>query len=133
MKKNKDITKEDKQLLFIDLSARLPWRVKCFHPYGVGELDSIEVKDYGIHVTFKTPDDNYYSIEECKPYLRKLSSMTKEEKKELWELLKKLGLPADAKRLDWFNKKHFDYRINENGEGLIERGLALEAPEGMYG
>jgi hypothetical protein len=28
--------------------------------------------------------------------------------------------------IDWFNAHHFDYR------GLIERGLALEAPEGMY-
>ena len=27
---------------------------------------------------------------------------------------------------DWLNKHHFDYR------GLIEKGLALEAPEGMY-
>jgi hypothetical protein len=28
--------------------------------------------------------------------------------------------------IDWFNAHHFDYR------GLIERGLALEAPKGMY-
>jgi hypothetical protein len=28
--------------------------------------------------------------------------------------------------IDWLNKHHFDYR------GLIEKGLALEAPEGMY-
>ena len=27
---------------------------------------------------------------------------------------------------DWFNKHHFDYR------DLIKRGLALEAPEGLY-
>jgi hypothetical protein len=27
---------------------------------------------------------------------------------------------------DWYNKNHFDYR------GLIEIGLAIEAPEGMY-
>ena len=30
------------------------------------------------------------------------------------------------KLIDWLNKKMFDYR------GLIERGLAIEAPEGMY-
>ena len=29
-------------------------------------------------------------------------------------------------REDYLNSKHFDYR------GLIEKGLALEAPEGMY-
>ena len=28
--------------------------------------------------------------------------------------------------IDWLNAHHFDYR------GLIEKGLALEAPEGMY-
>jgi len=27
---------------------------------------------------------------------------------------------------DWYNAHHFDYR------GLIEKGLAIEAPEGMY-
>lgn len=30
------------------------------------------------------------------------------------------------KTTDFYNKNHFDYR------GLIEMGLALEAPEGMY-
>ena len=30
------------------------------------------------------------------------------------------------KFIDWLNANHFDYR------GLIEKGLALEAPEGMY-
>jgi hypothetical protein len=30
------------------------------------------------------------------------------------------------KLIDWLNAHHFDYR------GLIEKGLALEAPEGMY-
>lgn len=33
-------------------------------------------------------------------------------------------IPFDA--IDWLNARHFDYR------GLIEKGLALEAPEGMY-
>ena len=28
--------------------------------------------------------------------------------------------------IDWLNEHHFDYR------GLIEKGLALEAPEDMY-
>jgi hypothetical protein len=30
------------------------------------------------------------------------------------------------KYIDWLNEHYFDYR------GLIERGLAIEAPEGMY-
>lgn len=28
--------------------------------------------------------------------------------------------------IDWLNKNHFDYR------GLIEKGLAIEAPKDMY-
>ena len=28
--------------------------------------------------------------------------------------------------IDWFLEHHFDHR------GLIEKGLAIEAPEGMY-
>ena len=31
-----------------------------------------------------------------------------------------------SKIIDWLNKHHFDYR------GLIEKELALKAPEGMY-
>ncbi len=31
-----------------------------------------------------------------------------------------------VRTIDWLNAHHFDYR------GLIEKGLALEAPEGMY-
>ena len=68
-----------------------------------------------------------------KPYLRPMSLMTEEEDKE-WQLYKNsIAESCDElleKRIaelhDWFNKKMFDYR------GLIEKGLALEAPEGMY-
>jgi hypothetical protein len=31
-----------------------------------------------------------------------------------------------SKLIDWLNAHHFDYR------GLIEKGLAIEAPSGMY-
>ena len=85
----------------------------------------------------------YYQI---KPYLRLLSSITKKEKDELIDL--GLGY-IDSGRYedengvkiyigesfqfipcfelyDWFNSHFFDYR------GLIEKGLALEAPKGMY-
>ena len=143
---------EEKQLLLTDLSARLPYGVICFHPYGAGELESITKEEYGIDVTFKTCDDNYYDIEQCKPYLRPMSSMTKKETKELFKEIgfeftcNTCGIPAHytyefaeqikgvptitnvefIKVIDWLNKKMFDYR------GLIKKGLALEAPEGMY-
>ena len=64
-----------------------------------------------------------------KPYLRPMSSMTEEEKKELNNVLEFQYYSDDScmcESTDWLNAHHFDYR------GLIERGLALEAPEGMY-
>ena len=94
----------------------------------------------------------------CKPYLRPMSSMTEEEKQELERLInEKLNRNTDQEDnewtpwvlydttgirnsiggerfyfdemsfiYDWLNAHHFDYR------GLIEKGLAIEAPEGMY-
>lgn len=73
-----------------------------------------------------------------KPYLRSMDDMTEEEKKEYekvceldTEILSKHPMngepfPALYNSIDWLNKKHFDYR------NLIEKGLALVAPEGMY-
>ena len=63
-------------------------------------------------------------------YLRPMSSMTKEEDRE-WQLYKNnIACACDenlneriSELYDWFNEHHFDYR------GLIEKGLALEAPE----
>ena len=60
-----------------------------------------------------------------------MSSMTEEEKEE-YDALRyepwRSHISEDncCRILDWLNKHHFDYR------GLIEKGLAIEAPEGMY-
>ena len=92
----------------------------------------ISVKDY---------TNTLYPIEDIKPYLRPMSSMTDEEKEDVRLYFRKsiddikgkpneeqfiLSFCQDAIILDWFNAHHFDYR------GLIERGLALEAPDNMY-
>jgi hypothetical protein len=63
-----------------------------------------------------------------KPYLRPLSSITDEEKKEFikFRWTTQNGEPRMYEWCDYANAHHFDYR------GLIEKGLALEAPEGMY-
>lgn len=37
-----------------------------------------------------------------------------------------IGRGSYIEEIDWLNAHHFDYR------GLIKKGLALEAPEGMY-
>jgi hypothetical protein len=124
---------EDKHLLLVDLCARLPYNIMVDyenHIYVLNEIDPA-CKDID-YITVRIQDierlmsAKNIMIENIKPYLRPMSSMTEEEKKELWELLKKLGMASDIKRLDWLNAHHFDYR------GLIEKGLALEAPKGMY-
>ena len=61
-----------------------------------------------------------------RPYLRPLSSMTEEEKFMYFQLSECKSIGGKAEFIDWLNAHHFDYR------GLIEKGLALEAPEGMY-
>jgi len=52
-----------------------------------------------------------------------MSSMTEEETKIHGDLICNC---QNYEVVDWLNAHHFDYR------GLIEKGLALEAPEGMY-
>ena len=63
-----------------------------------------------------------------KPYLRPMSSMTGEEEKEYKKLQHYLNDTMLTISLlnNWLNEHHFDYN------GLIERGLALEAPKNMY-
>ena len=74
-------------------------------------------------------------IDDVKPYLRPISSMTKEEEKEYNELYYDAPQFKDGWRdakyleglhIDYLNKNMFDYR------GLIKKGLAIVAPEGIY-
>ena len=65
-------------------------------------------------------------IEDIKPYLRPMSSMTDEEKKEYDHRLECMFYDTmydDAFAIDWLNAHHFDYR------GLIDKGLAIEVTE----
>lgn len=120
------MTKEDKQLLLKDLCTRLPYGVKFLREswnfewdQEMSVIDMLEDIDKDGYVN----NTKVYTIEDIKPYLRSLSSMTEEEKEELrtikWTKL-------EHYTVDWLNAHHFDYR------GLIEKGLALEAPKVMY-
>ena len=128
------MNKEEKELLLKQLCARAPYGVKV-HIKDEYETPRII---YIIHVEqeligyFKGFHYDEESIENIKPYLRPISSMTEEEKKIYGDL--SLSIEVDDfdydipnyDTIDWFNAHHFDYR------GLINKGLALEAPEGMY-
>ena len=131
------MTQEDKQLLLKDLSARLPYGVKCRASYNKFPTTLVDVNvdanvgdDFFI-VTVKLEKTGLNSksvIEDIKPYLRPLSSMTEEEENEYNSLnaYEKGIFPHTEEAFDWLNSHHFDYR------GLIEKGLALEAPNDMY-
>ena len=134
------MTQENKDLLFKDLCARLPYhpRVKVWLKDGTTEEDALDLEhNYGDVLK----DAFYYNeIIKIKPYLYPISSMTKEQLFEVQEILGKNEIEIkneflsiiDSDRntisyseilavLEWFNKNHFDYR------GLIEKGLAINA------
>lgn len=109
------MTQEDKQLLLKDISARLSYGVILNCCNSIGEkLTSIDKNGLINHD---------YDIEEVKPYLRPMSSMTEEERVErmglLWKLEGHIDEDVTYKYQDWLNKHHFDYR------GLIPMGLVI--------
>lgn len=146
------MTQENKDLLLKDLCARFAYGLKVSEYFQTTKIWT-RPKDYmdvGPYYILKHP-------ERTKPFLRPMSSMTEEEEKELMVLTNnKFSLRFDKSKIinipiskidgewhcgsltssvdsfdiisliDWLNAHHFDYR------GLIEKGLAIEAPEGMY-
>ena len=125
---------EEKNLLLKDLCTRLPYGVRYRHftwndkygeTYIAAQIYSINTDGY----VKNCYDDETVYIDNVRPYLFPLSSMTEEQKKEYQYITERwMNDPAYSisDSIDWLNKNHFDYR------GLIEKGLALEAPEEMY-
>ena len=128
------MTQEEKQLLLKDLCARLPYGVICHTEEGDGYLCSINQTifgtEYGLNINPLKRDYFYDSETEeqvIKPYFRPMSSMTEGEENEYRAINCYAGLfPRNEDALDYVLSHHFDYR------GLIEKGLALEAPTNMY-
>lgn len=124
------MTQEDKDLLLKDLCARLPYGVKVKHeaqdfPSTLLWVDS-ERLTAGIKADKIGVGSDWGNIEFIKPFLRPMSSMTKEERKIYAKLLfADLGgvLEDYYKSLDYLNSIHIDYR------GLIPKGLAIEVTE----
>lgn len=133
------MTQEERKLLLLDLSARLFCNVIVKQYSSIngyvnnnGETTDVPLNEL-IHNVFER---KFLTI---RPYLRSMSSMTENEKREYNKLLddcKEQDLAdynittlVDSMLffvIDWLNEHHFDYR------GLINLGLALEAPKGMY-
>ena len=126
------MTKEEKQLLIKDLCARLPYSIKILtEDNDKGHIIGVDDTENGVFVIHIIEDGDSYtcdeSVENFKPYLRPMSSMTEEEKEYQKQLIKDIKHGGNIDKLeDFYHSHHFDYR------GSIEKGLALKAPEGMY-
>ena len=146
------MTEKDKELLIKDLVSRLPYGVKMNHiadnEISPCTLRGIDV-DYDYAMLRNEGGYSYVPVEDYKPYLFPMSSMTEEQMKEYYSLADnvslrpgegtyfgikihciKLGISdnpheglwdyVDLDAIDWLNKNHFDYR------GLIKKGLAID-------
>lgn len=128
------MTQEEKDLLLKDLSARLPYGVKIQVYY-----EEISGSGYFDEDVWTVDNDEPFHVndrwlENIKPYLRPMSSMTEDEFHDIIIIDNKRGifssrhltLHLDGEVIDYLNSKMFDWR------NLISKGLALEAPVGMY-
>lgn len=154
------MTQEEKELLLRDLSARLTYGVIVdykedeydFHHWKISTLHAPAYSQSGSLIN--TDSDGWIEYNEYKgcgmstgsrplhlekslPYLRPMSSMTKEEYEEYDSYRNHICDEYNrycydsVESIDWLNKKMFAYRTID-GKDMFELGLALEAPEGMY-
>ena len=124
------MTPEDKKLLTKDIFGRVLTGLKVDYNGVTFTLGYNLYLEDG-NVAFESYPMEFYleNIETIKPYLRPMSSMTEEEDTRRCAFLDDIeGRVEDAiyNYIDWLNSHHFDYH------GLIEKGLALEAPVDMY-
>lgn len=149
------MTNDNKKLTkLIDLCGRLPYGVIIEHNGNISKLDTIFMCDsISISSTSLDGEDLYnLDLDEFKPYLFPLSSMTEEQFNSLksyadlqyehntlelveWNdncktlefWLEEIPSYCVIKVFDWLNKNHFDYR------GLIPMGLAIDCTNlGIY-
>lgn len=134
------MTPTDKDLLLKDLCARLPYFTKVQIKNEIVVLDSI-CDDDGYHFNFIGDDREGVNIENIKPYLFPLSSMTEEQwidtpyanlNKFTFDSFKcgcstlafetyEVNLSYVVEFINWCYKNHFDIH------GLIPMGLAIDA------
>ena len=132
--KTQELKEEQLRLLTTDLSARLFYKPRCLDLYD-GEEFTLE----DIDITLMSVNHHRTDINDVRPYLRSLSTITEEEYKELFENLRDFSLPPQCyqtpertrwlenycyKATDFFLKHHFNFRLPKH--------LYKEMPKEMY-
>lgn len=121
------MTQENKELLLQDICARLPYnpmveyKGETYNVLGVTHGRLILCKPFMSYTCDELP-----LVEEVKPYLFPLSSMTEEQTEELIKLINtgqndNNEVMRTLCRIEFYHKNHFDYR------GLIPKDLAIDA------
>jgi len=126
------MTQEEKSILLKDLCGRLPYGITIYRITD-NSIHHIQYSDITENIYQFSHFLEYSGVDNIKPYLRPMSSMTEEEESK-YNLIQGLqhwtvedGMIQNyGDAIDWLNAHHFDYR------GLIPMGIALEAPEDMY-
>ena len=109
------MTREEKELLIKDLSSRLPYGVKIRVEYPfLEEKDWGPENLYGLDLRKEVHAGTSVRIEEFKPYLRPMTSMTEEEKRELEHISE-----------EYFGKA-LDKQFQESLSSNINEGEVLE-------
>jgi hypothetical protein len=132
------MTQQEISLLLQDLCARLPYEVKVsILGGGAMPLKNLINSSIGWYADVEgAPTD--FSIDEIKPYLRPMSSMTDEEKSYVQQCIDIVEAenygdsysPAAWDAMSDFT--NYCYERHLDLHGLIPKSLALNAPEGMY-
>lgn len=127
---------EQNTLLLKDISARLPYNPMVEYKGEIYNVLGITVGRLVLCKPFMSCALNEYPlVEEVKPYLFPMSSMTEEQKKEYngWkhdvpsyhyeygDVVEELRLYESPESFNYLIENHFDYY------GLIPKGLALDA------
>ena len=116
---------EDKELLIRDLCARLPYGVKALVVDEAGYEHILPVDGY-LFGTIRV-NGSEYEADEVKLCLRPFDDATDEEVEEFWKIAGKADNPLEwGEIVSWLDSHFFDHRVDENDNGLIEKGLAID-------
>ena len=122
------MNKEDKDLLLKDLCARLPYGIMAkfgdSNPSKITNITQCIDSDSWFVESEGEFDGMACQIDNVKPYLCPLSSMTLDQRIEYSKTLvifNESHCSQTSETYDWLNKNHFDYR------DLIPKGLAIDA------